>query len=586
MHKRQKRKYRIFHTFFKTVNPLLLNGFPFKTIPVTIFFIIFMLTACPASRAFAYGNNAPTPNPALRWKTVYNILSGFVNYYNGNYPASITGFEKETGKMNSDYGNFILASVYYKNENYSKALPYINKAIKLKKIVAGSKKLTPDELDYLILKAKILADNNELKDSTILLKKILKTNPDDLRTLLMLSNIYIYENDTKTAIAYLNLAKLNHPDDMEAYYILFKIYLTMGNSVKAENNLLELIKVNPYFKKAYFELALLYIVSKKENKALNILKKYLNVNPYSRDVMYQVGILNYSIKNYNDAVKYFSKVANMTGNGRKHAKIIRDSYFFAGISYFMLKNYPKSLYFLNKIKSGKHYVNSMLTKIEIYLVYYQIGKSPKYGNLIKESVGLLLSDKSLKKNLKTYYFSAIAMSNIDDYPASANILLKGLKYFPKNTRLLYQLGSVYHSMKKFNKADETMDKILKIDPDNEDALNYKGYFLAVSGKDLKQARVLIEKALSIDGKSPYILDSMGFILYRYKKYNKAMVYFKLALKKLGNSSTVLKHVGMDYFMLKDYKNALKYLEKSYSIKKVEEVKNCIKKIKGMLENPK
>jgi hypothetical protein len=71
------------------------------------------------------------------------------------------------------------------------------------------------------------------------------------------------------------------------------------------------------------------------------------------------------------------------------------------------------------------------------------------------------------------------------------------------------------------------------------------------------------------------------VYYREKKYAKALTLFKTALKKLGKSATVLKHTGMDYFMLKKYKKALEYLEKSYKIKKTEEVKKYIVLIKKM-----
>ena len=91
--------------------------------------------------------------------------------------------------------------------------------------------------------------------------------------------------------------------------------------------------------------------------------------------------------------------------------------------------------------------------------------------------------------------------------------------------------------------------------------------------------MLIKKALSYDKNSPFILDSLGFVYYREKKYAEALKLFRAALKKLGKSATVLKHTGMDYFMLKNYKKALEYLEKSYKIKKTKEVERRIIKIK-------
>lgn len=527
---------------------------------------------------------APTPFKSLNPKNINNLITGFIYYDNGNYSRAIKYFEKETKKTNNDYWYYTLSKVYFKNKEYKKSLLSINLAIKLKKI-KSSKNLTKNDIKYLILKAKILAENNNIDESIGILKFILKKDPLNLNTLLFIAKIYIYKKDFKTAILYLNIVKLNYPDDMNAYYILSKIYIAENKTQKAEENLLKLIKIDPYFKKGYFQLSAIYILSGKEENAMKVFDRYLKIDPYSKTALYQSAVLNYALKKYGIARKLFKNFLNITGKDKNMLNFRNNSFFFIGLSYVFQKNYTKGLVYLNGLKFGKHYVDSKLEEVEIYLILYKKSKNDEYKAKIKGIINTLLTNPKLKKNLKVYYYPAIALAEVKNFKESKNVIQKGLKYFPDNTALLYELGSAYHSLKEEKKANLIMQKILRIDPLNAEALNFVGYYLAVRNKgsgDLIKAKMLIEKALSVDKNSPYILDSLGFVYYRYKEYAKAMKYFKLAIKKLSKSSTVLKHIGMDYFMLKNYKKAMKYFKESYKIKKSKKVGNYIKRTQIML----
>ncbi len=520
----------------------------------------------------------PVSLKPLNSKNIDNLITGFIYYNNSDYIPAIKNFKEETQKLNNYYWYYILSGVYFRNKEYKKSLFYIDLAIKSKKIKLN-KKLTKNDVKYLILKAKILAENNNLEKSIGILKSILKKDPFNLKALLFISNLYIYKKDLKTAILYLNIIKLNYPDNMNAYYILSKIYIAENKTQKAKENLRQLIKIDPYFKKGYFQLAAIYILSGKEENAINVFDGYLKIDPYSKTALYQSAVLNYAIKKYVTARKHFFNFLNIAKKDKNMLNFKNNSLFFIGLSYVFQKKYAKGLIYLDKLQFGKHYVDAKLEEVEIYLILYKKNKNDKYKAKIKGIVNTLLTNPRLKKNLKVYYFSAIALAEIKNFNESKNAIQKGLKYFPDNTALLYELGSTYHSLKEEKKANSVMQKILKIDPLNAEALNFVGYDLAVKNKDLRKAKIMIEKALKVDKNSPYILDSLGFVYYRYKEYNKAVKYFKLALKKLGKSSTVLKHLGMDYFMLKNYKKAMKYFKKSYKIKKSKEVKRYIRKMR-------
>ena len=522
------------------------------TLLANILAIFFVLTA------FASTSNAYSTSD------IQKVIKGFIYENYGNYGKSLYNLKSALKKSRSAAGYYELSKLYLKNKNFIKAIYYINKSIK----TSSGKYKT----NYYILKTKIYLNENKIKKSLTILNFILKKYPFNKQALLLSADIFKFEKHFTAAAAYLNLLKLYHPTDIDAYYELSKIYILENKPAKAIKNLKEVIKLNPYFKEAYFQLTAIYTITGKERSALNILKKYLRYDPFSNFALYQSGLINYAVKNYAAGRKYFFKLLHLISTSRlelnnKEINIRNNAYFFIGASYYFQNNFPKSIKYLKLVKYGHHYVDSRLQEIEIYLTLNKKNKNSKNNAKINNIINILIHNKKLEKNLKVYYFSAISLEEIKQYKKAEDILLKGLKYFPENTSLLYQLASDYHFLYNNKKSIKTIDKVLSIDPTDADALNFKGYYLAVHNKNIIEAEKLVKRALSIKPDSPYISDSLGFVYLRLKKYNKALLYFKRALKKLKNSSTVLRHTGLDYLMLKNYYKAEKYLELSEKTKK-------------------
>lgn len=505
-----------------------------------------------------------------------NLIIGFIHYNNSDYARAIKYLKKETKNTGNAYLYYIMSKLYFKNMEYNKSLSLINTALKLTKVSSER---------YLILKAKILAGKNNINASVKIVKTILKKDPTDLKALLFLSKLYIFKRDFNTAILYLNIAKIDHPLNIDTYYMLSKLYITENKMQQAKQTLTELIRIAPYFKKGYFRLSGIYIASGHKKYAIRILHQYLTINPHSKMALYQLAVLYYATKKYVIARKYLFDFLDIARKDKNMSGIRQNALLLAGLSYTLQKEYLKGLVYFNMPLTGEYLVHARLEAIKIYLLLYKKTGNKKYAAKIKTAINTLLSNPDFKKNVEIYYYPAIALSELNDFNGAKTVLLKGIEYFPDDTLLLYELGSVYHSLKDDKKANLIMQKILKTDPSNADALNFTGYCLALKSKDakdLKKAKMLIEKALRINKNAPYILDSLGFVYYQSKQYVKAMKYFKLAVKKLAGSSTVLKHIGMDYFMLKNYRQAIKYLKKSYRIKPTQRVKYYIKRAQIML----
>ena len=130
---------------------------------------------------------------------------------------------------------------------------------------------------------------------------------------------------------------------------------------------------------------------------------------------------------------------------------------------------------------------------------------------------------------------------------SLKALDQGLSEFPNNTTLLLAHSYVAAELSMVDVVEKDIQTLLKIQPNNPQALNSLGYTLADKTDRLEEARVLIEEALNIRPHDPYILDSMGWVHYRLGNYDEAIDFIKRAYDELDDP-ILAAHLGEIYWV--------------------------------------
>jgi tetratricopeptide (TPR) repeat protein len=177
-----------------------------------------------------------------------------------------------------------------------------------------------------------------------------------------------------------------------------------------------------------------------------------------------------------------------------------------------------------------------------------------------------------KRKIDLYLVLASIYEDINEYDKAIESVNRGLKEDNENKELVFRLGVLFD--KSGNKAAclEQMRKLLVLDPDHAEALNYIGYTYAEQGVKLDEAMELIEKALSLKPDSGYIVDSLGWVYFQKGDYEKALYYLERAVQLTPDDPTINEHIGDVYFKKKDYKRALKMYNKSLLLGHPEEDK--------------
>jgi tetratricopeptide (TPR) repeat protein len=98
---------------------------------------------------------------------------------------------------------------------------------------------------------------------------------------------------------------------------------------------------------------------------------------------------------------------------------------------------------------------------------------------------------------------------------------------------------------KVNRVDvleESLKKLIALKPDYAHAYNALGYTLADRNERLPEAHDLIEKALKLSPDDAFIMDSMGWVLYRMGRNHEALDYLQRAYG-LRPDGEIAAHLG-------------------------------------------
>ena len=125
----------------------------------------------------------------------------------------------------------------------------------------------------------------------------------------------------------------------------------------------------------------------------------------------------------------------------------------------------------------------------------------------------------------------------------------------ENIQPLYFRAICYEREEQWENAVKDFQKILEIDAEDADTLNYLGYTWVDRGENLTEAFDMIEKAVDLEPDSGAIIDSLGWAHYKLGRYEQAKDNLEKAVELTPNSATIVDHLGDVYWKLGRFREA-------------------------------
>ena len=267
--------------------------------------------------------------------------------------------------------------------------------------------------------------------------------------------------------------------------------------------------------------------------------KYLNPNFYAFDILLAENY--YKIEKFEIAKKVYKKLSKY------------------GSSYNWYSNKQISKILAREGKNEQ--AIKLLKNTFSNLKYQNIYDNYDYAEFLK-------NNEKFKESIK--YYSLIIENINKDHPL-----------YPEVTD---SRGVAYERIGLWNKAEKDLIASLEASPDQPYVINYLAYSWIEKGIKVEKSLKMLERANQLKSNDPYIIDSLGWALFKLKRYEESKKYLQTAVKLMPADPIVNDHYG-DVLWKNGYKiQARYYWEYVLNLKKTDQSLKLIiekKLIKGL-----
>lgn len=232
------------------------------------------------------------PTTMVNQKDVVYLADAYSNIVYNNMAIETTSeLLNSTQAAESDYKNYLIALGYYKSNNLHQALKYINNAI-----VEND-----TNVNYLSLKAKILADSNKPKQALKVLAQIKKTT----------FTTADFQEKVRSVEEYV-LYKTSKPEALKDYHLAYYYHL-QGKSLLATKVLQSaILQAKQYSPLVFSLLGRIYYENDEPLKAQEFAARAYREDDNNYLAALTLADLSYDNRKYDESLKYYKKAKKLT----------------------------------------------------------------------------------------------------------------------------------------------------------------------------------------------------------------------------------------------------------------------------------
>ena len=144
-----------------------------------------------------------------------------------------------------------------------------------------------------------------------------------------------------------------------------------------------------------------------------------------------------------------------------------------------------------------------------------------------------------------------ALRSQDRFTKAVSSYDRALELIPEGSRgrwfVLYARAIAHERLDNWEKAEADFRAALELNPEHPQVLNYLGYSMVEKQINLAEALDMIERAVAARPDSGFIVDSLGWILYRLGRYGEAVAHMERAVELMAVDPVVNDHLGDVYW---------------------------------------
>lgn len=360
-----------------------------------------------------------------------------------------------------------------------------------------------DDPDALFAYALLAVKTDQLPAARQAMEQILSRGTPTTPMAMAYVGIRQKQGDTEGALSWLEGQIEKDPQDFDLRTAYARLLADQRRFDDAKAEFEILAKMQPDNAEVRFALGILHLQTQSLESAERHFRHLVSGEEYADEAGYYLGQLAETRKDYDQALKWYSSV-----EGDNHF----DAQLSMALTMMKQKRFPAARAKLHDITPATPDQKTRLTRVEGEL----LSQEGKY----REAMGVY--DRALEGGF--------------------------------NSDLLYSRAMLAEKMGRLDLLERDLKRILEREPDNSQALNALGYSLADRTTRYPEAYALIKRAYELSPNDYYVLDSLGWVLYRMGRLDEAEAYLRRALK-LRNDPEVAAHLGEVLWFRGDRKGA-------------------------------
>ncbi len=380
-------------------------------------------------------------------------------------------------------------------------------------LLVGTKRV--DEAEPFL--AKLLAtDENAAASGFLQLARLLAGNPDaaaNLRVVRGLAERYpnlaqshfamaqaaSAANDEALALAEVRRAAALRPEwEIAAMY---EAQLLQRHSpAEAAKRLAGFLEKYPEARDVRLAYARVLVLDKRYTEARAEFEAILKRFPNDTDAIYAVGLLALQVKDYAVAEANMKRLLDL---GYRDANAVR---YTLGQIAEEQKEWARAIEWYKPVLRGELALPARMRTANAIARQGKLEEARAYLR------GLATTNETQRVQLLMAESQLLREANLNQ--EAFDLLGQALQKSPDQPDLLYDIALTAEKLDRFDVLESSLKRLIQVKPDHAHAYNALGYSFAERNVRLPEAKQLIEKALEISPEDFFIVDSLGWVLYR------------------------------------------------------------------------
>ena len=527
----------------------------------------------------------------MRTQADYYFAMGEAYALEGNPNKAIESFKMTlVYDQNSPTVNMRLAAEYLKLGMISESLAQAEDATKK----------DPKNIDAHLLLGGLYSSMKLYPKAMEQYQYVMKLSPANTEAPLYIGALYSEQKQSDKAVQYFE-SLLKNPEyttPFMAHYYIGRVRMEQTEAKyqkQAEASFKTSLKLKPDFDTGVLTLGALYTKQKQEEKAISLYRSFQKEqtpSPKIAEVLAQTYIeqgkydlaydqLEVLEANSEEPLNIKMKMALILIEQKRYdvaieklEQILKEAPESDKIRFYLAAVYEETRQSEKAVREFK--------KIPTTSTYY--GESTVHAAYLLKGLGRLdeaieLVSKGLKERAdqpQVYAMYASLLDEKSDFKSAAKILEQGLEKFPENAQLRFYYGTINDRMGNKDVVVSEMKKVLELDPNHVQGMNYLAFTWAEMGKNLDDAEKLARRAMELEPQDGYVLDTLGWILYKQNKTIESIKFLEAAHKYQGTVSVIAEHLGDAYYKQSMVDKAKKMYRKAADLEtdkqKVQEIR--------------